>query len=481
MLEEILKKLVSKGLSLDDVREEIKNYSIGVDPRISFTNNSPNIFILDALSIMTKAVNNEIQLAKRDLNLESAEDVALQNIGFITSGILKTESSKTLVKASIEGELGLFLKQGFEIKDNTSTNFFLKDEVLLQNTNIYEVILEGNTLDEEKKFVLKFERTSKTFSSRDADWVTILKDAINYDIEVNFFCGASVSKDGNLIITARENDFSIFFSSGVKYKSLNMSAFFEAENVGALNFNGIPVFESQEQLNNIKIVSVLIGKNAQSQEDYRTEVFETRNNFGSKNNRLKNAILKENPQVSYISIMENSDSDKQPVDEYGIKYKHIECVIEGGESQSVAYSIWNHKRSVSTQGDVTVRITDDFGKTHGVKFSRPESIATLLNILIKSEKPIDKERAEEYMKLLVPKFVSQNNKIGEPFSLGRLGAYLTNNFTDADKIEVSANTSKQGTLGTEWKADSVIKVGYKEVLEFKYESMKITLSNELKK
>ena len=139
-MRELLEILTAKGLSVDDITNAIKNYCLSVDSSISFANNNPNIFILDALSILSKAVNNEIQLVRRDLSLEMSEGIALHNMGFLASGILPTIESKSSVKVLIEGENGLSLTKGFEIKDNSGNTFSLQDSIIVQNTNIYQVI-----------------------------------------------------------------------------------------------------------------------------------------------------------------------------------------------------------------------------------------------------------------------------------------------------------------------------------------------------
>ena len=478
-MRELLEILIEKGLNVDEITNAVKNYCLSVDSNINFTNNSPNIFLLDALSIISKSVNNEIQLVRRDLSLENSEGVALHNMGFLASGILPVEESKTSVKTLIEGENGLILKKGFEIKDNSGNKFNLKNEIIVQNTNIYQVILEATEGNEERKFVLKFEKTTKSFSATGSDWANTLKNNINYSVEVNFFCGASIEGD-KLTITAREKDFNIFLSSGLKYTSLQVSGFFEADKYGAINFTGMPIFETQAKLKKIDVLQILLGTERQGDEDYRDAVFNKREDFGTQNNRLKNAIKKENPSITSLMIFENDDASIDK-DEYDIPYKHIECVVEGGEEQSLAYSIWNHKRSVSTFGNVGVRITDDFGKVHMVKYSRPENVLVSLEVVIKSEQPIDKSRAEEFVKMLVPKFVEKNNKIGTAFSLGRLSAFIVENFPEADKADIKAKTNKEGTQGTDWTINSIIKVKYKEILLFDNARLQVAVSNELKR
>ena len=480
-MRELLEILTAKGLSVDDITNAIKNYCLSVDSSISFANNNPNIFILDALSILSKAVNNEIQLVRRDLSLEMSEGIALHNMGFLASGILPTIESKSSVKVLIEGENGLSLTKGFEIKDNSGNTFSLQDSIIVQNTNIYQVILEATETEEERKFVLKFEKTTKSFSATGSDWANTLKNNINYSVEVNFFCGASV--DGTkLIITAREKDFNIFISTGLKYLSLQVSGFFESKKYGAINFTGIPVFEMPDKLKRIVILQTLLGTEKQGDEDYRDSVFRQRDDFGTQNNRLKNTIKRENPSITSLMIFENDDAGKGDKDEYGIPYKHIECVIDGGEEQSLAYSIWNHKRGVSTFGNVGVRITDDFGKVHMVKYSRPESILVSLEVIIKSEQPIDKSKAEEFVKMLVLQFVEKYTKIGTSFSLGRLSAFIVENFPEADKADIKAKTNKEGTQGVDWELNGIIKVKYKEILIFNcIERLKVLVSNELKR
>ena len=83
--------------------------------------------------------------------------------------------------------------------------------------------------------------------------------------------------------------------------------------------------------------------------------------------------------------------------------------------------------------------------------------------------------------MLVPKFVEKNNKIGTAFSLGRLSAFIVENFPEADKADIKAKTNKEGTQGTDWTINSIIKVKYKEILLFDNARLQVAVSNELKR
>ena len=470
----MLERLLEPGLTLEKARSILRDYLLSNFNDIDFSNNSPNLFILDALSVLSKYMNNQIQITKRDLNIEEAEGMPLYNIGLIASGLSFKKESKTLVRMLLEGENGTFLKKGFEIRDNMGNKFFLKNDTKIHNTSINEVVLEAEG-NEEKKFILKFGKFSGAFISSDADWMFQLRNKINENSEVQSFAFALV-KDGKLVIVAKYQGFDIFLASGLKYHKIKVEGIFEAEEFGEIDFEGMPVF-TFPGLKSIEIKGIIKGNKLQSDEEYRVSVIEKIQNFTKYSSRLRDAILADNPDVAHLSILEN---DTENENELNIPSKHIECVVVGGDSHNLAFSIWNHKRGVSTYGNVEVRIVDEDGNMHLVKYSRPEAVNGLLTIKIFSDNQIEINSIREGIFTLIEEFIKENNEVGKNFALGRLGSFLLQNYKEAYNISVEAKTSKNGGNITNYEAGGVIKINKRETLDFNIQGTKIEVPTNLK-
>ena len=286
MSKQIINKLLDSGLSIEAIKSLFKDYYLGQFPSIDFSNNSPNLFILDAHTTGAKAVNDKFIEVKNNLDPETAEGLFLRKIGFITAGTLPINASRTLVKTYIEGEKGSHLKRGFEIRNANQQKFFLKSDVFITNERVLEVELKGDETSSNYSFIIDFEGRRKKLEAVGQDFLLQFRDKINYDPELNAFCVANIREE-SLIITATLDKISIFLIEGLKYEKIKASGDFEAEFEGKIDFGGSEIScDKPAGIKDIQIMQVIIGTEEESDAEFKERTNTVIENLGSVQNKL---------------------------------------------------------------------------------------------------------------------------------------------------------------------------------------------------
>ena len=83
--------------------------------------------------------------------------------------------------------------------------------------------------------------------------------------------------------------------------------------------------------------------------------------------------------VTFVSAYINSD---MTTDSRGIAAKQYGIVIQGGDDEEIAETIFNRSSMYSYYGSTTVTIYDNLGLSHDIKFSRPTEVPVYVEIEI---------------------------------------------------------------------------------------------------
>lgn len=130
-----------------------------------------------------------------------------------------------------------------------------------------------------------------------------------------------------------------------------------------------------------------IGSDVESDNAYRVRMSQELQSAGAGTVEAILAKLKQVSGVTAVLVFENeTDID----DILGRPPHSFECVVQGGDSSTIANTIWQAKPAgIETDGNVSVDIVDSQGQTHTIRFSRPTAVPVYIiaNITIDDSYP----------------------------------------------------------------------------------------------
>ena len=116
------------------------------------------------------------------------------------------------------------------------------------------------------------------------------------------------------------------------------------------------------------------------------------------------AALRAIPDVTDVRIWDN---DTGSTDSRGLPAHSVHVVIKGGMLSDIGKAIYARKPvGVSTTGSTTVGVTDEYGASHQIKFSRPTNKSVMLNIYLKTMPGFDSTNTPARIKAAVAAYAS---------------------------------------------------------------------------
>lgn len=121
------------------------------------------------------------------------------------------------------------------------------------------------------------------------------------------------------------------------------------------------------------------------------------------------AIIAEVLNISDVSECIGYENVENYTDENGLPAGSIEIIVSGGSEDTIAETILAQKSAgINTYGNITKTVSDSQGKTHTIKFSRPEEVTGYIRYVLSVNSNFDtdsedniKAGAAEYINNLV--------------------------------------------------------------------------------
>lgn len=139
------------------------------------------------------------------------------------------------------------------------------------------------------------------------------------------------------------------------------------------------------------------------------------------------------------------NNQSNTTNEDGIPAHSIALVVDGGDSNEIAETLWNKSsEGVGFYGSTSISVTDAYGGTHTVKFSRPQTVQVFATVQIKTT-DLYTTALDDDIKQSVADYIN-SMPIGTGVDLPLLIAYLLAQGTDG-QLE-NRYYLKNLTLGT---------------------------------
>lgn len=142
---------------------------------------------------------------------------------------------------------------------------------------------------------------------------------------------------------------------------------------------------------------------------------------------IEAAILNING-VARIGGYNNQSSE---TNDDGIPAHSIALVVDGGNANTIAKTLWNKSsEGVGFYGSTTISVTDYYGGTHNIKFSRPQTVNVYATVSIKTT-DLYTSALDDDIKQSVADYIN-SMPIGTGVNLPLLIAYLLAQGTDGN-------------------------------------------------
>jgi len=315
---------------------------------------------------------------------KSSYGLNLDNVADIVN-ITRIPASKSTALLQVTGDVGSTLVEGSVVTvADTNERFLVTQTLTLANTQFSDVVIEVTAVANSTVYEITINNTLVTITSDSSatanEILTALKAAIDLeDLGVTVTLPTTTSLRIN--VTEPSSVYPLLVGARLGVTSVSDLVTVEAVNQGVVKAPAgtlttllVPAIGITSVTN---LEDALEGREQETDEELRVRRYESVQIIGAATEQAIVANVKNLDGVTAAFIIANrtftTDVDGRPP-------KSFEVVVEGGDEQEVAETIWRyHPVGIETFGDITRTIVDDNGISQSVKFSRP------INIFIRME------------------------------------------------------------------------------------------------
>lgn len=389
--------------------------------------------------------------ASRSLN--TGTGYALDAIG-TWFGIARNDETKTQVNAVIYGTESTLVPAG-ALASFGNYQFSLESASTISRTSLVDGQIKVNN-NTAATYTVRVAGSDLTYTKVASDTVTDIAAGLAKLID-----GSSqftATSTGSSVYLSSENaiqGYAVSLGAGLSWISIGSPAIFQATETGAIV---VPVGGLSTPVSAVtgwtgvnNLVAGSTGSDRESDTDYRARLKAARGSNGGAATEpaIRSHLLSDVEGVTLAVVIEN---DSMTTNASGQVAKSIQCVVNGGLEQDVADTIWKYKAAgIATYGTTTITVKDSFGRSHDVKFSRPEVVSLRVKVdvtLLDTEEDLPasvinliKEGVENYFATL---------SLGDDVITQRIYGYIYSNTTGLGKLSVTVSTD-----GTNFSEDNV--------------------------
>lgn len=366
---------------------------------------------------------------------DSANGVSLDNVVAITA-IKRLEATKGTGQGIAYGTLGTVIPAGsiISVSGNPSARFVtLTDNTIAAGTDEIQLI-QFSSVPDAGNWTLVFngvETGTLVFNDNAAAVETALNALSNLsgvtvtgDYTAGFtitFSGSDGQQDQALLqsgtntLTTSSIQVNLNFTETTQGVLPNVTCDVEAETAGEIPaYAGtLTVIETTisgwDSFNNP--LDITTGKNVETDAELRLRRNKTLATAGAATvDAIRSRIL-EIDEVTDARVFEN---DTDVTDIYNRPPHSFEAVVQDGDDQEIADTIWDVKGAgIATYGDTTMQVTDTMGFVHDVSFSRPTPIPIYVIVNVVTDPALFPLNGDQAIKDAIVNYADENFGIGD--------------------------------------------------------------------
>lgn len=315
----------------------------------------------------------------------TAFDVGLDNCGDKV-GVKRRGKTKSISNVEFTGVVGTTVSQGTLVETTGSGSRFETVAPLVLNSNLFsKITVSVSTVTAGVAYSITINSETYSYIASATPSEAEICSGLATQINTNSLdCVASNPTLTTLLINVVEDDsvLPIVVGSRLSITSISNVVGVEAKEDGSvvapegtLTVLPVPVSGITSVIN---LKSATVGKPRETDDEFRVRRYESVSVIGSGTFASIRSKVRNVPDVTTAFVIAN-ESASTDVD--GRPAKSFEVVVEGGDLDEIAETIWvNHPVGIESTGDITRTYVDEDNVPRVVKFSRPVPVYIHVNV-----------------------------------------------------------------------------------------------------
>lgn len=305
------------------------------------------------------------------------------------AGITRFGATKSTVSLLVTGDFNTFIPTESIVSSTATQNrFYTTSGVNLNNTGINGFTTEVLIVTVGADYTITIGSEDFTYTAQSGDTLSNIASALQVLINSSSEYSATVVGDESVQVQIQFNDKFVVrnasLSSNLSFIKVSKLVPAEAQEFG-------PITQPAGTLTTIASprsgwdsvtnpVSANEGQYRETDEELRVR-FKNAKEANAKG--TIDAIFSNLSNLQGVDDVQVYENDTESTDANGLPPKSFSVVILGGNSQTIAETIWEVKPAgIATYGNTTVTISDTQGIPHDINFSRPEEVDIYIDVTI---------------------------------------------------------------------------------------------------
>ena len=365
----------------DEILEELNtnlssNLGLNIDTSVNSVAGIQNSLIAKQLASLWELGQNVYDGG----DLLKAEGQQLDNVALL-QGLLRLSPTPTRGIAWFSGDNGVQLTSANRISSLAGGIFLPENDFTIDSTSSIEGTMTVSLANDFQAYQITIDSVIYTYtSSANATFETI-RDGLF--LELTGVSGVfSVTKVGTdsmrFVATDKTIPLSVSGTSYITFSDIITPSTIVSEANGFISGDAFAITRILSPVNGwasvVNPTDLNLGRNQETDTAFRTRILETFSTIGSGTPDTIIQRIIALPNVQSAILYEN---DKWAIDTGivpNLPPKSFTCTVHDGDTQDIADTIWGAKPAgIQTVGNTSVLVTDPYGQTHTVSFSRPQT------------------------------------------------------------------------------------------------------------
>ena len=303
------------------------------------------------------------------------------------AGLTRQQAQPSTVSLFVSGDYNTLIPNGSFVDSSVTSNRFITTEaVTLNNTNVSGLVIEVITSQDSTAYTLTLGADTFTYTTGTGESLATIAAGLQAVIDADSDFTATVINTQQIQV-----DFASVFvprsatiTSNLSYRKIDKLVDAESEEIGPISqpANTIDTIAAPvsgwDSVNNP--VSAAEGRFRETDEELRIR-FKNSKELNARG--TVDAIFANILSVVDVESVQVYENETNATDSNGLPPKSFSVIVQGGNNQTIADTIWDVKPAgIETFGNTTVSTTDSQGISHDISFSRPTPIDIYIDVTI---------------------------------------------------------------------------------------------------
>lgn len=361
----------------ENIANLVAEQKINIHPNI---NVAPDTFLGERNSVLAEQITliyEYIEDCYSQRRLSSARGKALDEFG-LEKNVSRLLASESTVDVYLEGTNDVLVPLNSLVEDSSTKQRFLTQATKrISNLGCVGATLGITTSAISTAFTVTINGTAYTRTTPGSGVdMTVTLGLLRDDINTAAI-GVTATSTGNsiVLVSPTNTPFDVIHNTSFAFTSVKSTVKVKSLNKGVASsptpsawriMSPVPGWDTVSPI----MATAVNGREDELDEDFRLRIRSSNDSLGRGTARAVKTKLRNVPGVTHADVFEN----KTILPVGALEPFSILCVVDGGDEQDIAQTIWETAGHSHFNGDTSINYVDEFNVTQLVKFSRPEEV-----------------------------------------------------------------------------------------------------------